>query len=177
VNEIRLLRVQLATERLHVGAVASACATAWSGAADLRAAGGDYLLCVLGWFDTRDQRLRELLRTRPDISGPERQGFEDALAQAGGSDAALEKLQAAQGGPSLAWQALAQFVDTVWDRRREAIDALLATITRPAHWRAIAAIDADSILEERQRFERVNAACPPGTALTEGAAVWKQAQC
>ena len=57
-NEIRLIRVQLATERLHVGAVATACAAAWSGAADLRAAGSDYLLCVLGWFDERDGRLR-----------------------------------------------------------------------------------------------------------------------
>jgi hypothetical protein len=177
VNEIRLLRVQLATERLHVGAVASACAAAWSGATDLRAAGSDYLQCVLGWFDERDRRLRELVRTRPDISAPEGQGFEDALGQAGGSDEALQKLQAAQGGSSPGWQALAQFVGTVWERRREAIDALLASLTRATDWRLIAAIDADSILEERRRFERVNAACPPGALLTEGAAARKQAQC
>ncbi|HTD13349.1 MAG TPA: hypothetical protein VK676_14895 [Steroidobacteraceae bacterium] len=176
-NEIQLLRVQLATERLHVGAVATACAAAWSGAADLRAAGHDYLLCVLGWFDERDRRLREFVRTHPDVRGHERQGFEDALGQPGGSDEALEKLKAAQGGASLAWQALAQFVGTVWERRRGAIDALLATITRPADWRAIARLDADSILEERRRFERVNAACPPGALLTEDVAARNQAQC
>ena len=171
------MRVQLATERLHVGAVATVCAAAGSGAADLRAAGCDYLLCVLGWFDERDRRLRELVRTHPGVRGHERQGFEDALAQPGGSDAALAKLKAAQDAPAVAWQALAQFVGTVWDRRRDAIDGLLATITRPADWRAIARIDADSILEERRRFERVNAACPPGALLTPGVAAREQAQC
>lgn len=166
-NEIQLLRAQLATERTHAGAVAAACA-AGSEPPELRTAGTDYLLCVLGWFDERDRRLGELVRTRPDLPGQVRRGIEEALAQPGGSAAALEKLKAAQGGPSVSWQALAQFVGTVWERRRDAIDALLASNTRPADWRAVAGIDADSILEERRRFERVNAASPPAR---------KEAQC
>jgi hypothetical protein len=168
VNEIQLIREQLATERLHVTTVASACAARWPGAADLRLAGTDYLLCVLGWFDARDRRLRELAGTR---------AVEDALAQPGASAAALEKLQAAQGAPPVAWQALAEFIGAVWGRRRDAIDALLATITRPADWRAIAAIDADSILDERRRFACVNSACPPPALPSERAAARKEAKC
>lgn len=160
-NEIQLIRAQLDTERTHASAVATACA-AGSEPADLRTAATDYLLCVLGWFDERDRRLGELVRTRPDLGGQLRHGIAEALAQPGASAAALEKLKATQGDPTVTWQALAQFVGTVWERRRDAIDVLLASITRPADWRAIAAIDADSILEERRRFERVNAACPPG---------------
>jgi hypothetical protein len=158
VNEIQLIRAQLATERAHALVVASACAAASAGAVDLRAAGLDYLLCVLGWFEARDRRLTELLRARLDAGDGARRGLEAVLAQPGASGEALEKLEATEGHASVGWQAVAQFVGTVWGPRREAIEALLAGITRPADWRAIARIDADSILEERRRFERVNAA-------------------
>jgi hypothetical protein len=177
VNEIQLIRAQLATERAHASAVANACATATSAATQLRAAGTDYLLCVVGWFAARDRRLGELIRTQPGVGDSARRALEAALAQPGASDEALEKLKATQGGASGAWQALAQFVGTVWGRRRDTIDALLATITRPADWRVIAGIDADAILEERRRFERVKAACPPGVLLTERVAARKEAQC
>ena len=67
-------------------------------------------------------------------------------------------------GAPVTWLAWAQYIETAWDPRRQAIDALMAEITRPADWRMIAGIDADSILDERRRFERVRAACPPGAA-------------
>jgi hypothetical protein len=53
----------------------------------------------------------------------------------------------------------------VWSARRDAIDALLAASPRTTDWRLIAGIDADSILEERQRYARVSAALPGGASL------------
>ena len=153
-NEIELLRTQLATERRHVSAAANACAAATADAATVRAAGTHYLRCVLGWFEARDRRLGELLRARTDMDERARVGLEAALAQPGASDVALGKLTAAEEGAG-AWQALAQFVGTAWGPRRDTLDALLGTLPRPADWRAIAGIDADSILEERRRFERL----------------------
>jgi hypothetical protein len=173
VNEIQLIRAQLNTERLHVNAVAQACAAApgaaqgralpASAALELRAAATDYLLCVLGWFDARDQHLIELLRTRTGGDEPARHALQRALAQPGSSHEALAPHNNA-GALPVTWPAWAQFIQTVWNPRREAIDALMTAITRPADWRTIAGIDADSILDERRRFERVRAACPPGEA-------------
>lgn len=156
-NEIELLRAQLATERLHVSAAANACAAA--DAAALRAAGTDYLRCVLGWFEARDRRLDELLRARAGLDESTHRGLKAALSQPGASDVALGKLPAAEAAIG-AWQALAQFVGTAWGPRRDALDALLGTLARPADWRTIAGIDADSILEERRRFERLREAAP-----------------
>jgi hypothetical protein len=173
VNEIQLIRAQLGTECLHTSAVASACAAAGSDAADLRAAGADYLRHVLGSFQARDQRLGELLRARPGlVDEGERRGLEAALAQPGGSDEVLGKLTA-----TINWQALAQFIGTAWGGRRDAIDALMTTLTRPADWRAIAGIDADSILEERRRFERACAASAPDAPLPGSVAAQEEAQC
>jgi hypothetical protein len=159
VNEIELLRAQLATERLHVSAAANACAAAAADAAALRTAATHYLRCVLGWFEARDRRLGELLRARADMDERTRLGLEAALSQPGASDVALGKLPSVEGALG-AWQALAQFVGTAWGPRREALDALLGTLTRPADWRAVAGIDADSILEERRRFERLREDAP-----------------
>ena len=153
-NEIELLRAQLATERRHVSAAANACATATADAAAVRAAGTDYLRCVLGWFEARDRRLAELVRVRADMDEHTRRALEAALSQPGASEVALGKLTAAA-DDAAPWQALAQFVGSAWGPRRDALDALLGSLTRAADWRAIAGIDADSILEERRRFERL----------------------
>ena len=136
----------------------------------LPAAAADYLLCVLGWFEARDQRLSGLIST--PIAADERahSALQAALAQPGGSHEARGMLKALNAGAPHAntaglpvtWPAWAQWVETAWDPRRQGIDALMAEITRPADWRMIAGIDADSILDERRRFERVRAACPPG---------------
>lgn len=160
-NEIPLIRAQLNTERLHVNAVAKAGAAAPGAAQELRAAAADYLLCVLGWFEARDQRLSEFLGARTGGDAPARHALLAVLAQPGSSHEALA-LHTNTAGLPLTWATWAQFIQTVWNRRREAIDALMTEITRPADWRTIAAIDADSILDERRRFERVRAACPPG---------------
>ncbi len=158
-NEIELIRAQLDTERRHVNAVAQACTAPDTAPMELRAAAADYLLCVLGWFEARDQRLLELLDRRSDDARAHH-ALHAALAQPGASREALALHTDAAGVP-VSWPAWAQFIQTRWHPRRAAIDALMAEITRPADWRTIAAIDADSILEERRRFERVRAACAP----------------
>ena len=141
-NEIELIRAQLDAERLHVKAVAQACAAAGGNAraprnaaalVELQAAGADYLRCVLDWFEARDQRLLELISTRPGLDAHARQAISAALALPGSSREALRKLAAIDAGrPSSAWQALAEVVAGVWSGRREAIDALLTAVPRPA---------------------------------------------
>jgi hypothetical protein len=187
-NEIQLLRTELATERAHVSAVANACASALGGAAGAPAAGSplaqflqasvEYLVCVLAWFEERDQRLTDLARALPEA--PERSALEEALARPGRSREALAKLEAAcarsvapVAGPASAagdaaqrrWQEFAQYFNGTWSVRRDALEALLAGNPRPGDWRAVCGIDADSILEERRRYAQVYARLPPGTML------------
>lgn len=169
-NEIELLRAQLATERRHVREVASACAAAHvsapAGPADaalepLRGACGEYLALVLDWFDQRDERLGELCARHPP---PEVGGTAlAALDLAGRGREALERLE--QPGPARErWQALARFINGPWDARRGAIEALLASNPRAADWRAFGAIDADSVWQERALYARVRAALACGSA-------------
>jgi|SRR5215467_3416445 len=169
-NEIELLREQLATERRHVREVASACAAACGGAPAapgdvaleaLRGACAEYLRCVLDWFDRRDARLGELYARRPSAdAGP---GALAALEPAGRGHEALEEL-VTRGPASESWQALARFIHGPWDARRGATDALLASNQRIADWRAIAGVDADSVCHERALYARVRAALPSGSA-------------
>ncbi|HVN45195.1 MAG TPA: hypothetical protein VMT66_08065 [Steroidobacteraceae bacterium] len=182
-NEIQLIRNQLALERAHASAVANACAAVLPG--DTAAGpGGEpvgafrracvaYLACVLAWFEERDQRVVDLLQKRFGAADPARRAFEEVLARPGRSRDALAKLEAACGGPQTsagtrgpqAWSAFSDYFNGVWSTRREALDALLASSNRAADWRALAGIDADSILEERRRYAMVVAQAPPGVTL------------
>ena len=182
-NEVQLIRQQLALERQHVGAVAKACAAL--GAADaagspagealgqFRRACVDYLACVLAWFEERDQRLAELLQARSPVADPARHALEEALARRGRSRETLAKLEAACAASTAptgsarqqAWREFGDYFDTAWSARRAAIDALLASHSRVSDWRTLGGIDADSILEERRRYARVHAQAPPGAAL------------
>jgi hypothetical protein len=184
-NELHLIRTQLAAERAHASAVANACAGALGQASveslaegspleEFRKACIEYLARVLAWFEERDQRLADLVQARLPADDPARQALEAALAAHGRSREALEKLAAACSGagsnagtPSQRWRDFAQYFNSVWSARRDAIDALLASNTRVADWRALSGIDADSILEERRRYERVAAGLPAGTALAQ----------
>lgn len=158
-NEIALLRTQLATERSRVREIAGACAAAHRGAAAapagaapeaLRRACAEYLGCVLGWFDERDARLGELYALRPAADAG--RAAVAALGPGGRGRETLERL--ASGGGREAWQAVAQFIHGPWGSRRAAIEALLATNARVADWRAFAGIDADSICRERALYTR-----------------------
>lgn len=191
-NEIQLLRTQLATERAHLSAVANACASALGGAAGPVADGSplaqfleasvDYLVCVLAWFEERDQRLTDLARALPEAPG--RRALEEALARPGRSREALGRLEAAcarslatgaapvSAGDAAArhWQEFHRYFSGVWSVRRDALEALLAADPRAGDWRAVCGIDADSILEERRRYAQVCARLPPGARLAPVAA-------
>jgi hypothetical protein len=181
-NEIELIRNQLALERAHVGAVANACASVMQGDAgavspgdspgEFRRACVDYLACVLAWFEERDQRLTDLLELRFPATGAVRRTLEDALGRPGRSREALAKLEAACAATTAAapgrqqgWREFAEYFNGVWGTRRDALDALLSTNSRATDWRTLGGIDADSILEERRRFAQVRAQLPPGVAL------------
>lgn len=186
-DEIQLIRNQLAAQRQHASAVANACARALEPAGTHELAGGslgefrqacvDYLVCVLAWFEERDQRLSDFAHARVARADAARRTLEEALGWPGRSREALEKLEkavagardtdtAAAHGTQQSWQEFAQYFNGVWSERRDAIDALLPAALRASDWRAVAGIDADSILEERQRYARVRAALGPDASLT-----------
>jgi len=174
-NEVQLIRDQLAAERSHASAVASACPAAHG---EFAQACVEYLVRVLAWFEERDQRAGDLARGRrgEGLSG---RALEEALARPGTSREALEKLEraiaagarAGASHPSPLWQEFTRYFEGAWSARRDAIDARLAQELGPSQWRTVAGIDADSILEERRRFARVRAALPTGVALAEQAAM------
>jgi hypothetical protein len=181
-NEVDLIRNQLALERVHVGAVASACANAMQGAAGAVATGDslrqfrvacvEYLACVLAWFEERDQRLTDLLQAHFAATDPTRRALEQMLARRGRSREALAKLEAACAGTTASgsageqgWREFAEYFNGVWSTRRDALDTLLYTNSRATDWRTFAIIDADSILEERRRYAQVCAQAPPSAAL------------
>jgi len=182
-NEVELIRHQLALERAHVGAVANACANAMQGVTgtlatadscgDFRGACVEYLACVLAWFEERDQRLTDLLQTRFATTDSARRALEEVLAREGSSREVLAKLEAACAdttssgcaGRQQRWREFSDFFNGVWSTRRDALDALLSTDSRATDWRTFGGIDADSILEERRRYAQVCAQVPPGVIL------------
>jgi hypothetical protein len=185
-NEIQLIQSQLIAERQHAGAVANACVSVLQRAegtpmpaspalGEFRQACVDYLVCVLAWFEERDQRLADLAHTRLTPADPARHALEEVLARPGRSREALEKLEAACAAGNASgrgsalkerWQDFARYFGSVWGTRRDGLDQLLASNTRVTDWRAVGGIDADSILEERQRYARVCALLPPDVSLT-----------
>src|SRR5215470_1182490 len=152
-NEVQLIRNQLALERAHAAAVANACATVLQGDTEsgptgdslgqFRRACVDYLACVLAWFEERDQRLTDLLQAGPRSTDPARPSFEELLARPGRSREVLSKLEAAcagstasgSGGRRQGWREFAEYFNAVWSTRRDALDALLSTNSRTTDWR------------------------------------------
>ena len=181
-NESEIIRGQLATERIHAAQVANACVAAFGaerdGAAEppaaFREASVSYLAWVLSRFEQRDQLLAELIeRSGPDAGQREATVPPELGALAardGTSRQALTRLEnalaaAAPETARAAWRAFGQFFNTLWCERREAIERHLARLPRIASWRAVCAIDADSILEERKRYAQVAEHLPSGITL------------
>lgn len=161
-NELEIIRSQLAVQQTHAAEVANACAaTLGDAAAPFREACVSYLVWVLAQFEERDQTLSELrvshhlaaLTSRPGTSREALSRLEAALA-AGESAAARAS-----------WQEFARFFNSAWVPRRGALDAALAEHLGMADLRAVCAIDADSILDERNRFGRLAALLPSGIEL------------
>lgn len=181
-NELEIIRSQLAVEQSHAADVTHACATVFAAtepppafeAVRFREACVSYLVWVLARFEERDQTLSELLASRrPTANGTAAAGAKqlaDLIGRPGGSREALSRLEAAlAAGDTPAaragWQEFARFFDTAWLPRRAALERALAEHLAVADWRAVSAIDADFILDERNRFARVVAQLPAGIEL------------
>jgi hypothetical protein len=161
-NELDIIRSQLAVQQTHAAEVANACAAAFGEvAAPFREACVSYLVWVLAQFEERDQTLSET---------PSSHHLAGLLSRPGTSREALSRLEAAlAAGESAAarasWQEFARFFNSAWVPRRGTLDAALAENLSMADLRAVCAIDADSILEERNRFAGVAALLPSGIEL------------
>ena len=165
-NELELIRNQLRAERSRAIEVAAAVAAAQAyrnvppadgdasaasaappPANDLRAAAIDYLVFVLTRFEERDQLL---LERSPSLS---------LSGMRGASREALSRLEIALGSEApQPWGDFLAFIDGPWRARRDAFDSVLEGNTRVPDWRAVSFVDADSILDERARYARVQSA-------------------
>jgi hypothetical protein len=171
-NEVELIRTQLATERRHATLVAGACVRALEEAAELLPSLDltsfcqtcvDYLVWVLVRFEARD---RSLLAG----GGEDRRKLAEIIGGAGHSRDALARLQsslerATPESLERSWREFAQYFSADWSARRLAVDEIFGRTATLAEWRSMASIDERSILDERNRFVRVQACAPPGIEL------------
>ncbi|HEX8756070.1 MAG TPA: hypothetical protein VF745_07010 [Steroidobacteraceae bacterium] len=183
-NELEIIRRQLAAEQSHAAEVANACAAVFGSpdegallseaTAGFREACVNYLVWVLSRFEECDQTLSELLGSRQSspggAAGVSAHHLVGLISQSGTSREALSRLEAAlAAGESdsarAAWQEFARIFNSAWAPRRAALERALAEHLSVADWRTISAIDADSILEERTRYARVAAQLPAGIEL------------
>jgi hypothetical protein len=182
-NEIEIIRSQLALEQSHAAQVAHACAALFGSqraaasspeaAAALREAGVSYLVWALARFEERDQRLAEIMSVRESARGADAAAsareppLAQLLSRSGRSREALSRLEGALAAtdPEAArarWQEFARFFDSAWAPRRAALEQALTRHGSLDDWRAVGAIDADSILDERERHARVLDQLPAG---------------
>jgi len=134
VNELQVIREHLATQRRHLSEVIQACSAALQGSA------------------AEGTETQALLRACASY-------FELALGRLAGNSeaAALARRASASAQPLSSWQALLAAVHAESGQWFDAIDALASRDGPLLQWRQIAHVDADTILGERQRFERVQA--------------------
>jgi hypothetical protein len=183
-NEIEIIRSQVAAEQSHAAEVIKACATVF-GAEGAAPASGEatalfreacvsYLVWVLARFEERDQTLSDLLGARqPLASGAAAAGMRhlaSLIARSGASREALSRLEAALAAAEsptsqAGWREFIRFFEAAWAPRRAALDGALAEHLGVADLRAVYAIDADSILDERKRYARVADQAPTGSGL------------
>ncbi len=141
-----------------------------------RQAGVDYLVWILTRFEVREQVYHDLLRSRFTAEDPNRRAAEAALALPGTCRDALAKLETALGGTvdsdgaAGRWTDFLRFFSGAWSARRDEIDRLFERQAKGSHdWRTVSDIDADSIVDERNRYARVKATLPAGIEMTPGA--------
>jgi len=180
-NEVELIRRQLGVERQHAADVSRACATALVAASSqgpdglalleaYRQASVDYLVWILSRFEEREQVFQDLLRSRLAADDPDRRAVEAAFTLPGTSREALAKLETAlgaTGGTDTAarWTEFLRFFSSAWSPRRDEIDRLFERQAKIADWRTVSDIDADSIVDERNRYARVKATMPAGVEI------------
>jgi hypothetical protein len=157
-NELEIIRHQIATERQHVAEVASACARLLDGGAlqgVAAQAGLEYLAFTLTRLEAGAAREGQAKLEAVRAGGS--QGSASTQGPAGAQPPAAQRPYGAQDS-SERWRDFLQFFDGEWRRHLDALDAATSRTLHIKEWRAIAKIDADSIYEERQRYECVKAA-------------------
>jgi hypothetical protein len=182
-NEVELIRSQLAVERQHAADVARACASALAtgdsqaggrptSAEPFRQAAVEFLVWILTRFEEREQVFHDLLRNRFAADHPQRRSVEAALTLTGTSREALAKLETALGSSSIQesestaqWAHFLRFFSGAWSARRDELDRFFEQQAKVADWRAVSGIDADSIFDERSRYARVRATLPEGIEM------------
>jgi len=176
-NEVELIRGQLAVERQHATDVSRALlATVTNGGEAtasveaFRQASVDYLVWILTRFEEREQVFRDLLHNRLAPDDSRRRAVEAALALPGTSREALAKLETALGSRAGAetparWSDFIRFFSGMWSTRRDELDRLFELQAKVTDWRAVSGIDADSIFDERSRYARVRATLPAGIEM------------
>lgn len=180
-NELEFLRQQIATERGHMAAVRSACATALEQSdapPDLEFLGhcADYLVFIVARFNAQDRAHAEQIRPRlgaGDDAG--RQAIDDLLGALEQSRAAIARLgtvvgdwrggRAADAALVAALREYLAFYASVLATRRHSLQPWFDAHYGIAEWRRAAGVDADSILEERERYGRVADSLPEGLSL------------
>lgn len=133
-NEIQLIRQQLATERLHFAEVSQACAAAL--ASDKFAVGSNFANASADYLAFAASRLSAGSSAPPALEVP-------------ASAATLER-----------WRDFLAAFDARSRQHFETLDALAARNPLVTEWRAASRIDADSIFAERARYGRFKAAVP-----------------
>jgi hypothetical protein len=183
-NELEIIRSQIAVEQAHAAEVANACAAAFgsTGAATapseasalFREACVSYLVWVLARFEERDQMLSEHLASRQSMSNgtvaASARHLASLISRSGTSREALSRLESAFGagdseGAAALWREFARFFNSAWAPRRADLEGALAAQLSIAQLRAVSAIDADSMLDERKGYARVIAQLPAGIPL------------
>jgi hypothetical protein len=158
-NELEIIRSQIAVEQAHAAEVANALREA---TAPSREACVSYLVWVLARFDERDQTLLELLASRQSSANgavaTSARHLASLIGRSGTSREALSRLEAALGASESAahtgWQEFVGFFNSAWVPRRAALEGALAEHLSMADLRTVSAIDADSMLEERNLHTR-----------------------
>jgi hypothetical protein len=180
-NEVELIRRQLGVERQHAAEVSRACASVLVAAGSqgperlasleaVRQASVEYLVWILSRFEEREQVFHDLVRSRFPADDPSRGAVEAAFALPGTSREALAKLETALGATgdtdtATRWTDFLRFFSGAWSARRDEIDRLFERQAKIADWRTVSDIDADSIVDERSRYARVQATMPPGIEM------------
>jgi hypothetical protein len=186
-NEIEFIRTQVATERRHVEAVSSACAAAIDAMGRARPAEkaaleefcetcAEYLVYVMARFRARDQVHYQLLYARLSPGNQEDRTLLLHLEKTlGAGRTGLLKLETALGErrrnrisardlAAVCQEYIGHLQETM-GMRRDRIQSLFDRYYGVEEWRHSALVDADSILDERSRYARVQGKLPPGIRL------------
>ncbi|HNR21703.1 MAG TPA: hypothetical protein PKL49_01630 [Steroidobacteraceae bacterium] len=173
-DELAILRGQIATERRHLIAVKGACRAALpaarqtTGADEFARIAGDYLQHIGRRMLAQDHAHVVLLRPRLAAGDVASHRLLDELeATLGQLRTALQALETGTDRIAGLFDYL-DFIDSVMAKRRHALEPLLAAHYSIEDWRAAAFVDADSILEERERYAACRAAAPAGAFAPEG---------